>query len=82
MGSNQAACSCCSRGFGGHSEKPTRGAFVFGLTIVLPLASTNTALALICMSRHLSVLRASSMNCSAYCGASNSGESWRTVPPP
>lgn len=58
-GLHQAAISIC---FGGHSEKPTRGAFVFGFIIGLPLASTIAALALIYISRHLKVLRASSMN--------------------
>ena len=74
--SDSRAQAAASRSrLGGHSENPTFGAFVFGLMIGLPLASTSTALALMCMSRHFRVLRASSMNCSAYCGASNMGDS-------
>lgn len=67
---------------GGHSINPTFGAFVFGLMIGSPWASTITALALMCISRHFRVLRASSMNCWAYCGASNSGLSCLTLTPP
>lgn len=59
----QAAWLSC---LGGHSAKPTFGAFVFGLVIGLLLASVSTAFDLMRMSRHWSVLRASSMNCSAY----------------
>ena len=45
--------------------------------IGLFLATTSSALALMRMSRHLRVLRASSMSC----GASTSGECWRPVHP-
>src|SRR5450830_11757 len=67
---------------GGHSEKPTLGALVFGWMIGSPWASTIVRLAFIRISRHLLPLRASSMKCSAYCGASKSGLSCFTLTPP